>query len=348
MNCDNTSPTFHSNSLPSYRLKCIIFLMLVSNQLLATDPQFTQFYAAPLYMNPAFAGAIDCWRAGANYRSQWSFSNQPYTTYSAYIDHNLAATTRFKGGAGLYVFRDSPGAGNYTTYEIAPMLSYFVNINKKTTLRFGLQPSYHLKYGNFGSFTFGDQIDQIRGPIFGTADNGGIPSQLNFFDLSTGFLLFSDNYWVGLSGHHLLKVPFAFENNRAAVPMKFSLHGGYKFYLESAGDYETSISPVINIRSQWANLQMDAGFYYQAKYLTLGLWYRGLPVIGGAGFNTDMVAALVGFKWNQYKVGYSYDLTLSKMAYTYGSHEVSLIYEFCFYANKKQRPPLNVRQLPCP
>lgn len=315
--------------------------------MLATDPQFTQFYSAPLYLNPAFAGAIDCWRAGANFRSQWSFSNQPYTTYSAFVDHNLAVSSKFKGGVGMYLFRDSPGAGNYTTYEIAPMLSYFVNINKTTSLRFGLQPSYHLKYANFAGFTFGDQIDNIRGVVNPSADNGNLPGSLNFFDLSSGVMLYNKNFWIGFAGHHLLKYPFAFDNTKTAVPMKFSLHGGYKIFLGS-DDFERSFSPAINVRSQWANLQMDVGFYYQQRNLTMGLWYRGLPVVGGPGFNTDMVAALVGFKIKQYKIGYSYDLSLSRMSYTFGSHELSLIYEFCFYSGKKQKPPMNVRQLPCP
>ncbi len=328
------------------RLKYLLFLLLLATELKATDPQFTQFYAAPLYLNPAFAGAIDCWRAGANYRNQWTFGDQPYTTYSAYIDHNLAATTRFNGGAGLYLFRDNPGAGNYTSYEIAPMVSYAINLNKDLTLRFGLQPSYHLKYANAGAFVFGDQINNISGVVAASADNGTIPATLNFFDISTGVLLFNKNYWIGFAGHHLLNNPLTTDIKSTAVPMKLSLHAGYKFYLNSA--VESSISPAINIRNQWANMQMDVGFYYQRQQLTLGAWYRGLPFIGGSGFNTDMVAVLVGFKFDQLKVGYSYDIPFSNMYYTYGSHELSLVYEFCFYANGRKRPPKNVRELPCP
>ncbi len=330
------------------KITYLLFALLFVGELQANDPQFTQFYANPLYLNPAFAGTIDCWRAGSNYRNQWTLGGQPYTTYNAYIDHNLAATTRFKGGAGMYIFRDSPGAGNYTTYEIAPMVSYSVNLNKNYTLRFGLQPSYHLKYSNAGSFIYGSQINQISGALTGPSDNGQVPSSLNFFDLSSGILLYHNNYWIGLSGHHLLKVPLAFDNTKSAVPMKFSLHAGYKVFLNSSDGIESSISPAMNFRIQGSNMQFDAGFYYQRQILMLGLWYRGLPVLGGQGFNTDMVAALVGVKFNQFKIGYSYDLSLSKMSYTYGSHELSLIYEFCFYYGKKQRPPMNVRQLPCP
>ncbi|MGM0478992.1 MAG: type IX secretion system membrane protein PorP/SprF, partial [Bacteroidota bacterium] len=34
----------------------------------AQDPQFSQFYANPIYLNPAFAGSHGCPRFAANYR----------------------------------------------------------------------------------------------------------------------------------------------------------------------------------------------------------------------------------------------------------------------------------------
>lgn len=324
----------------------VAMLCLFSNkQAKASDPQFTQFYAAPLYLNPAFAGAIDCWRAGVNYRNQWFLGNQPYTTYKAFVDHNLAATTRFRGGAGMYVFRDNPGAGNYTTYEIAPMVSYYLPLSQKHSLRFGLQPSYHLKYANFGNFVYGDQIDNVTGNIGATSDGQQLAGSRNIFDLSTGVLLYNKNYWVGFAAHHLLNNPLLVDPKTSVLPMKLSLHAGYKFYL---GDDETSITPAVNVRSQWANLQADMGLYYEKRALILGAWYRGLPFLGGAGLNTDMVAALVGLRVNPFKIGYSYDLSLSKMSYTWGTHELSIIYEFCFYYRKRPRPPMNVRMLPCP
>ena len=45
----------------------------LSTQVLAQDPEFTQFYANPLYLNPAFAGTARCPRLVMNYRngSDW-------------------------------------------------------------------------------------------------------------------------------------------------------------------------------------------------------------------------------------------------------------------------------------
>src|SRR5690348_681523 len=53
----------------------------------AQDPQFSQFYAAPLYLNPAFAGSTNQARAGINYRNQWPAIDANFTTMSFFADY---------------------------------------------------------------------------------------------------------------------------------------------------------------------------------------------------------------------------------------------------------------------
>ena len=55
----------------------------------AQDPQYSQYYAAPLYLNPAMAGAEMMGRVGFNYRNQWPSLDAQFTTYSAYYDTYL-------------------------------------------------------------------------------------------------------------------------------------------------------------------------------------------------------------------------------------------------------------------
>ena len=50
------------------------------------DPQYSQYYAAPLYLNPAFAGAELATRVGVNYRNQWPGMDANFSTFSAYGD----------------------------------------------------------------------------------------------------------------------------------------------------------------------------------------------------------------------------------------------------------------------
>ena len=55
----------------------------------AQDPQFTQFYAAPVYLNPAFTGLTDNHRIAVNYRNQWPSVSKSFQTYLASYDYNL-------------------------------------------------------------------------------------------------------------------------------------------------------------------------------------------------------------------------------------------------------------------
>ena len=47
------------------------FFCIPTQKAYAQDPEFTQFYANPLYLNPAFAGTGRCPRIIMNYRNQW-------------------------------------------------------------------------------------------------------------------------------------------------------------------------------------------------------------------------------------------------------------------------------------
>jgi Type IX secretion system membrane protein PorP/SprF len=54
----------------------------MSLSLFAQDPQFVQFYASPLQLNPAMTGVHPGkWRVIANYREQWNsiLDSKPYT-----------------------------------------------------------------------------------------------------------------------------------------------------------------------------------------------------------------------------------------------------------------------------
>src|SRR5437016_3907470 len=53
---------------------------LLPSSLKAQDPHFTQFYANPLYLNPAFAGAAHCPRMNLSYRNQWPALQGQYIT----------------------------------------------------------------------------------------------------------------------------------------------------------------------------------------------------------------------------------------------------------------------------
>jgi len=51
----------------------ILFFLVVSCKLSAQDPHFSQYYYAPIEMNPALSGVFEGkYRASMSYRDQWS------------------------------------------------------------------------------------------------------------------------------------------------------------------------------------------------------------------------------------------------------------------------------------
>ena len=108
----------------------------------AQDPQFTQFYANPIYLNPAFAGSQRCPRMCLNHRNQWPNLSGTYVTYSASYDQHIDA---IGGGLGLLVTNDKAGQGTLTTTNVSGMYSYLLNVTREFSLKFGAQATYFQK-----------------------------------------------------------------------------------------------------------------------------------------------------------------------------------------------------------
>src|SRR5688500_20230940 len=86
-------------------LFCVLMLIMDST-VTAQDPQFSQFYAAPLYLNPAMAGSTGQARAGINYRNQWPAIDANFTTMAAYFDYFIED---YNSAVGVLLYRDTEG-----------------------------------------------------------------------------------------------------------------------------------------------------------------------------------------------------------------------------------------------
>ena len=69
------------------KLLVCICALLASQMVKAQDPHFSQFFASPLTLNPAFTGKFSgTWRLAANHRDQWPSIPKAYVTTSASLD----------------------------------------------------------------------------------------------------------------------------------------------------------------------------------------------------------------------------------------------------------------------
>ncbi|MEM8895922.1 MAG: PorP/SprF family type IX secretion system membrane protein, partial [Bacteroidota bacterium] len=109
------------NILIFFMLTVLGLSMFVNNKALAQDPQFSQYYAAPLYMNPALAGINQQGRAGVNYRQQWPSIPASFETFSAYIDYNFED---YNSSGGLIVTNDREGLAGLNSTTIGLQYAY--------------------------------------------------------------------------------------------------------------------------------------------------------------------------------------------------------------------------------
>ena len=118
-----------------------------TTDLRAQDPQFTQFYANPLYLNPAFAGTARCPRICMNYRNQWPNLSGTYVTYSASYDQHIDAIS---GGLGLIVTQDDQAHGTLKSTNASLMYSYLLPVTREFSIKAGLQAGFFQRNNSSG------------------------------------------------------------------------------------------------------------------------------------------------------------------------------------------------------
>ncbi len=304
-----------------------VWFLMVFAVAQAQDIQFTQFYANPLFLNPAFAGSNYCPRVCINYRNQWPNLSGTYVTYSVSYDRYIKALA---GGIGILVTKDDQARGTLKTTTASFMYAYTIKVNRSFSINAALQATYFQKTLDRTKLNFGDMIDPRRGFVWNT--NEIVPAQTKYnADFSAGLLGYSKHYFFGVAANHLTQ-PDEGLLGVSKLPAKFTLHGGAIIDLEKGG--ESYISPNILFQAQQKFAQLNIGLYYKKDFFVAGLWYR----------SNDAVIALVGLQSKQLKIGYSYDVTISKLAgNTAGSHEISLQFQL---ACKKRAP--RYRLVSCP
>ncbi len=302
----------------------IIALLLGSTKVSAQDPHFSQFYANPLYLNPAFAGSNVCPRVTAHFRDQWPNIHGTYITYSASYDQHF---DKIAGGIGVLLMGDRQGQGVINTYAASFIYSYKLKISRKFNMRFALQATYQQKSLDWSKLTFNDMIDPKYGFVYETNEVAPAKQSKGVADFSAGFIGYTNNLYFGVAATHVTR-PYEGFISVTRLPVKWTAHFGGYFDLKrksrksrSFGDI--SISPNIIYQHQLEFHQLNYGLYLNYYPFVVGTWFRQ------SFRNSDAVIFMFGLQHEMIRVAYSYDLTVSKLAnLSGGSHEVSLQFLF--------------------
>lgn len=314
-----------------------IFFQFLGFQLMAQDIQYSQYYANPIYLNPAFTGSTSMTRVGVNFRNQWPALDQSFLAYTAYFDHY---EERLNSSFGLIFHGAQESFTQTNVNEIGVVYSYRLRLSQSSYIQAGVQGSFIARDALFDRVVLGTQLNIDTGLINGTpgeAFEGD--SQIRSADAHAGLLYYGKKTWIGVSAAHLLEPEISYLADKTnQLPMKYSIHGGYRFDLAAGDineyfnntDQERSVAIGFNYKQQGQFSQLDFGAEFFFEPLVLGFWYRGLPTKYNLPNNESLIFLLGVNLPSGLELGYSFDYAISKLGFlsSGGAHELSVRYVF--------------------
>ena len=303
----------------------------------AQDVHFSQYYASPIFMNPATTGSFDGkMRAAINYRNQWLTVGKPYSTYSASYEISLLKKKQSTNylGIGLNFLQDKAGLAAFKRTQINLAVAYNAQLNEANNIALGIQGGYDLRSIDQSELTWDSQYNgSVFDPTASSQEN--ITPTYGSVDMAAGLLW---HYVVGKQGDlnlgfgaaHLTQPKELFTGGAEKLPMKFTIHGQGRFTKRMS---DLAYYPNFLVALQGPSREITAGIMFRymmkesSKYTS---FVRGNSVHFGANYRLgDAVIIILALELADWKIGLSYDANISKFSKatsTVGGFEITLVY----------------------
>jgi type IX secretion system PorP/SprF family membrane protein len=329
--------------------KTLLLVSLIASVITtqAQDPHFSQFFASPLTLNPAFTGKFDGeWRLAANHRDQWPSIPKAYVTTTASFDVGILKSRIPKGdvfGIGVSGLSDQSADAALKLNYGSLSLSYHKALDEEgyNTIGAGFQATYSSAILDKNKLTFEDQLTQngFTNPTQEQFTNG---TSQNYTDINAGVLYSGssngvNNYYLGLSLYHINKPNLSFIDKTWNLASRLSFHGGGSFPLND--NLMVNASAIYQMQNKASEVVFGAalsallnGDETNPTNVYFGSWMR----------LNDAIIPYVGIEINGLRIGASYDVNTSSLksaTASRGGSEFSLI-----YIKRKGE----VKGIPCP
>ncbi|MEI7471349.1 MAG: PorP/SprF family type IX secretion system membrane protein [Chitinophagaceae bacterium] len=313
----------------------------------AQDPHFSQFFASPLTLNPAFTGKFDgLWRLAANHRDQWPSIPKAYVTTTASLDFPILKKKIPDGdvfGVGVSGLSDASANSILKLNYGSVSMSYHkaLDENGYNTIGAGFQGTYSSMNLDVTKLTFEDMLTQngFTGTTSDILTNG---AKQNYVDLNAG-ILFSgstngiNNFYIGTSMYHINRPKISFKDKNWYLGGRVTVHGGGSFPVGEVLMVHTSV--IHQIQAKAHETVLGAALSYSLNgdnenpsSVYFGSWMR----------LNDAVIPYVGLEVAGLRIGASYDFNISNLkaaSNSRGGSEFSIIYI---------KRPSDYKGIPCP
>jgi len=333
--------------------RIVLFLALVillKMNSMAQDPHFSQFFASPLTLNPAFTGKFDGnLRVAGNYRDQWPAISKAFVTSTLSVDAPIL-TNRISPddtwGVGLMAMTDRTANGILNSNYISFSTAYHKGLDEDgmQQLGFGFQGTYVSKRLDGLALQFEDGL--LLDGTWATSPSEPINKEVvnvNFFDFNAGVLYNgstdgNNNFYLGASLYHINKPKETFTGGYYTLGQRLTIHGGgyipvgetttlhaTALYSNQAGASEIVLGGALAFNVN--NDQDNPTSFYAGSWLRLN----------------DAIIPYVGLEWSDFRLGMTYDVNYSSLkvgSQSRGGVEISLIYI--------KKPSTGRKGIPCP
>ncbi len=318
----------------------------------AQDPNFSQFFASPMTLNPAMTGKFDgVFRVAGNFRDQWPTFQNAFVTKTASVDfgilkNRLPETDQF--GVGFLGYTDRAGDGVLVNNSAAFSLAYHKGLDENGyhQLGAGFQGAFVNKRLDVRKVVFEDELGPT-GFIPGTTSEVFADQQVNvkYFDLNAGVLYNGstngyNSFYIGASMYHINRPKESFQgdqffllNARTTIQAGGKIPVGPYNYLHFSANHSMQAKAKNTVIGGAYALNLN-GDELNPTNVYVGSWYR---------FN-DAIIPYVGLEFGEWHFGVTYDVNTSSLkpgSNSRGGIEVSMIYI------KKPVDP-NAKKLNCP
>jgi type IX secretion system PorP/SprF family membrane protein len=314
----------------------------------AQDPHFSQFFASPLTLNPAFTGKFDGeWRLAVNHRDQWPSIPKAYVTSSASFDMGLMKNKLPQGdvfGIGISGLTDASANSQLKLNYGSVSLSYHKALDEDgyNTIGAGFQATYSSLILDQSKLTF-ERMLQANGFTNESErevlQNG---SNQNYFDMNAGVLYSgssngNNNYYAGVSIYHVNRPKVGFKDANYQLASRITVHAGGTLPITDVLSFNGSV--IHQIQAKASETTLGGALAYNVNgdevnpsNIFIGSWVR----------LNDAVIPYIGLEVNGLRIGASYDVNISSLksaTASRGGSEFSLI-----YIKRKSE----VKGIPCP
>ena len=326
-------------------MKKIVFLFLlitfITKNTEAQDPQFSQFFASPLTLNPALTGKFNGdVRVAGNYRNQWPTINDAFITSTISVDMPLLQKRLPENntwGVGIMGMTDQTAGGALNSNYFSLSTAYHISVDQDGyhQIGVGFQGTYASKILDGTKLHFEDQLDQQGGWTLPSSESiAGHQVSLNYFDMNVGLLYNgtttgANNFYFGTSLYHINSPKESFlGNDQYTLHPRLTVHGGASMPVNTDG--YVHFSALYSRQDNATNIVLGGAYSINVNNndiesptnVYFGSWLRFNNV-------TDALIPYIGLDYGSFTMGLSYDINISALktaSQSQGGIEISLVY----------------------